>query len=86
MKEYNIAEYMTDGDRNSYDFFEFEQVILTNVLSFDKIVGHFSSSNGFCEMSEMIWRFDDEWDCSRIIVKVNGENTCRRLNGSEKIK
>jgi len=41
MKEYNIAEYTMDGDRNSYDFFEFEQVILTNALSFDKIVGLF---------------------------------------------
>ena len=41
MKEYNIAEYTTDGDRNSYDFLKIEQVILTNVLSFDKIVGLF---------------------------------------------
>ena len=62
MKEYNIAEYTTDGDRNSYDFFEFEQVILTNALSFDNIVGHFSESKGFCERREMIWRFDDEFD------------------------
>ena len=86
MKEYNIAEYTTDGDRNSYDFLKIEQVILTNVLSFDKIVGLFSSSKGFCVRREMIWRLDDDFDCSRIITKANGDSTCRLLNGSEKIK
>ncbi len=31
MKEYNIAEYTTEGDRNSYDFWTIAQTMLTSI-------------------------------------------------------